>query len=133
MKAVDFIATCPDGTVVATHRRINPRNGPIQFVIVGKRIREGDNAAFQALEWLQPVTDAQYTLNKIRKQKFYDAVIDPTARGDRKKNYIGYRLENPRQVYRDVHLLPAEKPPAGMVVLNGKLITTSTQGAGCDG
>lgn len=126
MKAVDFMTTCPDGTILATHRRVNPRDGPIRFAVVGKRIDEGDGALFRVLDWSNHIVDAEYKFNARRTQQFYDAVMDPTAKGNKKKNHIRYRLTNPRQVFRDVHLLEADKPPTGTVVVNGKLVVVST-------
>jgi hypothetical protein len=119
----DYVAVSSLGQVFATHRIIE-RDRPITHVVVGTEIfcKEDRDPLTFALDWCRGEQDAEYNLKKRREQKSFDTVLDPTARGDFRGRYKGYRLLNGRTCWQNVELLEVMSPPEGYTVRDGKVV-----------
>ncbi len=118
----DYVAVSSTGKVFATHRIVDHRN-PITHVVIGTEIyRENGDPLTFALDWCKGEEAALYNLKKRREQKSFDAIKDPTARGDYRGRYKGYRLVNGKTCWHEVELLEVMPPPEGYTVRDGKVV-----------
>lgn len=121
-KRRDYVAVSSSGQVFATHRVVE-RDQEITHLVIGTEVfRENGEPLTFALDWCRGEQDSQYHFKKRREQKSFDTIADPTARGDYRGRYKGYRLINGKTCWHDVELLEVMPPPEGYTVRDGKVV-----------